>query len=584
MRWSSRRLAIVVMLLASVLWTAGCVTVPTSGPIEVVEGQRPACQNCVNVEIAPPIPGDNPRQIVEGFLRAMSNYQPNYSVAKQFLSPMAAEKWSPEIGVSIYHRDSLAPTAQSAVQLGAHIVGLMGKDRTYTVHNEELTYSFKLSDESGQWRIDNPPPGLWVNEVSFKFFYQPYNLYFVGNGGRSLVPDPIYLPGLSNPANVASALIKALLNGPSAWLKPAVSNPVPTGTSLSVDSVTISDGIAEVPLNESIQALPDAQRSLLAAQIGFTLKQVIGVKGVVIKVNQQPYRVPGADPNSQVISVDAIPRDLDPIPSVAGEQAYAVKKGIVEQVTPSTDSTASTPVAGPLGRLADPVDAVAASVSNTDLAVTTNAWTSLRRAAMTPQAARTTLRTEGTQLLRPQFTRYGEIWDLGNQGGRQRMWMFTADGSRHEVTSPALRNVTAFRISPDGTRMALVRSTANGSELGLVRIIRSEQPTVEGWRHLDLSRTGTSISQLVDVAWFDSTELLVLSKKAGTSTLFRVAQDASLVTQKGETQNVDAVEIAVSPQTQSVIIRGRAGRTWKDDGNQWQPFLDHPVTGIAYPG
>ena len=207
--------------------------------------------------------------------------------------------------------------------------------------------------------------------MSFKFFYQSYDLYFVGNN-RSLVPDPIYLPALSNPANVASALIKALLNGPSEWLKPAVSTTIPPNTSLSVDSVTITDGIAEVALGESILALQDAQRSLLAAQIAFTLKQVAGVKGVVIKVNQQPYRVPGADPNSQVISIDAIPRELDPIPSVAGEQAYAVKKGAVEQVTPSTDSPTSNPVPGPLSRTRYPIDAVAVSVTNTDLAVTTN--------------------------------------------------------------------------------------------------------------------------------------------------------------------------------------------------------------------
>ena len=85
-----------------------------------------------------------------------------------------------------------------------------------------------------------------VEEVYFRSFYQPYDLYFVGNG-RSLVPNPIYLPALNNPANVASALMKALLNGPSAWLKPAVSTAVPPNTSLSVDSVTITDGIAEVP-------------------------------------------------------------------------------------------------------------------------------------------------------------------------------------------------------------------------------------------------------------------------------------------------------------------------------------------------
>ena len=295
----------------------------------------------------------------------------------------------------------------------------MGTDRTYTVRNQDMKYNFVLSDENGQWRIDNPPPGLWVSEYSFKFFYQSYDLYFVGNN-RSLVPDPIYLPALSNPANVASALIKALLNGPSKWLKPAVTTAIPPNTSLSVDSVTITDGIAEVPLGESILALPDAQRSLLAAQIAFTLKQVAGVKGVVIKVNQQPYRVPGADPNSQVISVDAIPRELDPIPSVAGEQAYAVKKGAVEQVTPSTDSPTSNPVPGPLRQALYPVDAVAVSVTNTDLAVTTNGRTTLRRAAMMPGGSAKRL---AHRSYRAAEAAVQQVWrDLG---GRETGWPAT---------------------------------------------------------------------------------------------------------------------------------------------------------------
>ena len=582
MRWPQSRLAIIVMLLASALLMAGCSSVPTSGPIEEVEGQQTrGCPSCVNVEVLPPAPDDKPRQIVEGFLRATSYYQPNYTVARQFLTPMAAEKWSPDTGVTIY-RAPVKPVGKNRVKLQGTIIGSMDKDRTYNVRNDVLNYDFTLSDENGHWRINNPPPGLWVSEVSFKFFYQSYDLYFVGNN-RSLVPDPIYLPALSNPANVASALIKALLNGPSGWLKPAVSTTIPPNTSLSVDSVTITDGIAEVALGESILALPDAQRSLLAAQIAFTLKQVAGVKGVVIKVNQQPYRVPGADPNSQVISIDAIPRELDPIPSVAGEQAYAVnKKGAVEQVTPSADSPTSNPVPGPL-RQTHPINAVAVSVTNTDLAVTTNARTTLRRAAMMPGGSAKDLLTGATELLRPQFSRYGEIWEVGKQGGQQRMWMFTPDNTKHQITSPT-QNITAFRISPDGSRMALVRRTANGSELGLARIIRSDQPRVESWRRLDTSQSGTSISEITDVAWFDPTELLVLGKAGGNSTLFRVAQDASLVTQKGEAQDFDAKELAVSPQTQSVIMVGSRGGTWKDDGTRWQPFLDHAISAIAYPG
>ncbi len=582
MRWLRGRLAIIVMLLASVLVMAGCSSVPTSGPIEEVEGQQArGCTSCVNVEVLPPAPDDKPRQIVEGFLRATSYYQPNYSVAKQFLTPMAAEKWSPDTGVTIY-RATVKPQGKNTVRLSGTEIGSMDTDRTYSVRNVHQEYDFVLSNENGQWRIDNPPPGLWVSEVSFKFFYQSYDLYFVGNN-RSLVPDPIYLPALSNPANVASALIKALLNGPSKWLKPAVSTTIPPNTSLSVDSVTITDGIAEVALGESILALPDAQRGLLAAQIAFTLKQVGGVKGVVIKVNQQPYRVPGADPNSQVVSVDAIPRELDPIPSVAGEQAYAVKNGAVEQVTPSSDSPTSNPVPGPLGRTQDPIDAVGVSVTNTDLAVTTNDRTMLRRAVMMPGGSTKNLLTGATELLRPQFSRYGEIWEVGKRGGRQRMWMFTADNTLHEITPPA-QNITAFRISPDGSRMALVRRTANGSELGLARIIRSDRPKVEAWRRLDTSQSGTSISEIADVAWFDPTELLVLGKAGGNSTLFRVTQDASLVTQKGEAQDFDAAQLAVSPQTQSVIMVGSRGGTWKDDGTRWQPFLDHVISAIAYPG
>ena len=165
-----------------------------------------------------------------------------------------------------------------------------------------------MRQENGEWRIDNPPPGLMVAEFSFKSFYQTYDLYFVGNGS-SLVPDPIYLPALSNPANVASALMNMLLKGPSKWLKPAVSSAIPPNTSLSVDSVTITDGAS--PKYRSVTRCWRYRIRSAACWLpksSYTLKQVGGVKGVLIKVNQQPFRVPGSDQKSLVISVDAIPR------------------------------------------------------------------------------------------------------------------------------------------------------------------------------------------------------------------------------------------------------------------------------------
>ena len=421
-----RHLVALLVVIASLLVAAGCVNVPTSGPIEEVKGQQPPCQNCVNVEVAPPASGDEPKQIVEGYLRATSNYQPNYSVARQFLTQMAAEKWSPE-EVSIY-RGSLRATGEATVNLTGRLVGSLAKDRTYTAEDQALSQNFGLKEENGEWRIDTLPSGLWVDEFYFTRFYQTYDLYFVGNG-PSLVPDPIYLPVLRNPANVASALMKALINGPSKWLKPAVSTALPPNTTLSVDSVTITDGIAEVPLSDSVLALPEEQRSLLAAQIVYTLKQVGGLKGVLIKVNQQPYRVPEGDANSLVISVDAIPRDMDPIPFVAGEHPYAVQQGTVKEVVTSSDPPTVSPLARPLGGGAYDVDALAVSATNTDVAITTNGRTTLRLAPIAKGEPTTLLNgaSEGvSDLLRPQFTRYGEIWDIGRQGGRQWIWVHSA--------------------------------------------------------------------------------------------------------------------------------------------------------------
>jgi Lipoprotein LpqB beta-propeller domain/Sporulation and spore germination len=591
---AQRHLAAIFIVLASLLGAAGCVTVPTSGPIEPVEGQQPGCQNCVNVEVAPPAVGAEPREIVEGYLRATSNYQPNYSVARQFLTRMAAEKWSPEAGVLIYRGSPVA--AGEKVTFDGTLVGALGSDRSFTARDEPFKWNFGLhQEEDGQWRIGNPPPGLMVDEFWFKSFYQPYDVYFVGNG-RSLVPDRIYLPALSNPANVASALMKALLDGPSKWLKPAVSSAIPPNTSLSVDSVTITDnGMADVPLSDSVMALTDPQRSLLAAQIVYTLRQIGGVKGVLIKANQQPYRVPGSDPNTLAISVDAIPRDLDPIPFVASEQLYAVQDRLVTQVTTTSDSPAVSKLAGPLGERDYAINALAVSVTNTDLAITTNGRTMLRRApiASVEPTQPSTLLSGKRDLLRPQFTRYGEIWVIGREGDRQRIWMFTAD-EKEFVIDPARgnQNVKAFKISPDGTRMALIRTnTETGDdEVELAQIIRSDKITVAHWRTLDTTQTNMpAIRRIQDVAWLDATELLVLGAPDAAATMlapFRVVEDASGITAHGEPQTWNAAELTVLPRTQSAIIVDRADPndwTWKYDGNQWLTFVNK-VSTAAYPG
>ena len=437
-----------------------------------------------------------------------------------------------------------------------------------------------------------------VAEYSFSQFYQAYQVYFVGNG-TSLVPERIYLPTLRSPANVASVLMTALLGGPSGWLEPAVTSAIPMNTTLSVGSVTITNSIAEVPLSEAVLALPDPQRSLMAAQIVYTLKQAAGVKGVLITVNQQRYRVPDSDPTSMVIAIDAFPRDIDPVPFVSGDQLYAVSEGKVNLVTATGDKPDLKPIKGTLGERELGVGSLAVSVTGTDLAVVTRDRTGLRR-ALTATGEVIPLASGLSDLLRPQFTRYGELWAVGRKDGRQRMWLFTADqGIKNAneqiettevmVDAPPLKrgNVTAFRISPDGSRMALVRELGNRSELGLARVIRGEKVIVDGWRPINLTQPGgTQVTQIADVAWLDANELLLLGATAKDAAMapVRVTADASRITAEGgEPANWEARQITMLRRPQTTIVVGQDKKTWRYDGSQWLPFVDD-IDAIAYPG
>ena len=434
MRRTPLLLAVVLLLLGLV---AGCVSVPTSGPVEKVEGQPPECQNCINVDVAPPSPGDEPKQIVQGFLRATSNFQPNYAVARQFLTTGAAEKWAPESGVSIYSGSLQA--AGTTVILDGRLVGSLGPDRTYTAQDKAWRVNFGMVKENGEWRISTPPAGLMVAEFAFSSFYQSYNLYFVGNGS-ALVPNPIYLPNLRNQASIASVLMRALLNGPSDWLAPAVTSAIPEGTALSVDAVTINDGVAEVALSDNVLSLNDGQRTLMAAQVLYTL-QPTGIQGVTFTVNQQPYAIPGADPGTYEVTLDSRFAAFDPIPPGIVDSLYTARDNKV-----SGDGVARrtpvrrVPVPGPLGAGRWPVDQLAVSATGSDIAAVTDGGTVLRRAEVADgDGAYGALRRDRA-CCDPSSPGSPSCGRSVDQGGEQRLWVERdGPGGRDRVDHPQPR-------------------------------------------------------------------------------------------------------------------------------------------------
>ncbi|MDN5761552.1 MAG: LpqB family beta-propeller domain-containing protein [Microlunatus sp.] len=581
-RWvGCRRLVLAVMVVALGL-VAGCVGVPTSGPVVTIDGQAPECQNCIDVDVAPPAAGNDPKQIVQGFLRATSNFQPNYAVARQFLTTGAGEKWAPESGVSIYSGSIQA--AGDTVILDGRLVGSLGPDRTYTGRDKAWRVNFGMVKEDGEWRISTPPPGLMVAEFAFDSFYQTYNLFFVGNGSV-LVPNPIHLADLRSQASTASVLISALLAGPSRWLAPAVTSAIPEKTALSVDAVTIDGGVAEVALSDDVLNLNEGQRTLMAAQVLYTLRP-LGIRGVAFTVDQQPYAIPGADPGTFVVSLDARFQAFDPIPSGVPESIFTARAGKVGVTTSLTDTPDSTPITGRLGAGKWSVDEIAVSPTASDIAAVTDGGKVLRAGEVANGGVRTVI-DQVTGLLRPNYTRFSELWAIGDSGKGQRLWV-ERDGKVTEVRTTLLKRgrVRAFSISPDGVRMALIREVDGRSELGLARIVRGDGIRLDGWLPLDVtSSTTPNLSVLRDLSWSDSTSLAVLGGSSADVPLavYRISQDASATAAVGEPITWDATGLAVALKSQTVIVLDRDGQTWRDGRTQWVSFLDK-VSAVACPG
>ena len=105
---SARRLrgpARLLVLAAAVAALAGCVGMPSNGPVEQSTVAPTASAPAVNF-IGPfpsgPRPGGSPSQIVQGFLLASASY-PVYSTAEQYLASGASQTWNPGWAVRVYN-------------------------------------------------------------------------------------------------------------------------------------------------------------------------------------------------------------------------------------------------------------------------------------------------------------------------------------------------------------------------------------------------------------------------------------------------------------------------------------------------
>ena len=496
-----RRRAIVVLLMLPVL--AACSTVPTSSNTVQITQQpeRPPAE--VGIEPLPPEPGSTPEEIVRDFIAAAASRVAGHPVAQEYLTPQAQESWSDAAGIWVISGDFASVTTDAnSVKVTANLVGTVDERGVFSIGGNSgvFTREFAVDQVDGEWRISNPPDGLIMLEEDFARLYHRLEAYFLDPTGQRVVPDPRYLiSGDSQP----TALVQRVIDGPSSWLTAGVRNPL---TGVQLRSAVAVDGQAAVVDLTGLPADPEPALGDISAQLVWNLRQ-LGIRTVEVRVDGQAVRLNGipaqqttddwASFDPDVVPVEGVGHYIDGgalkvvttgegTPGPAGTGAYALTSAAVK----SDDRTRKLSFlvgvrngGGGQQLLAGPYDG--------DLAVILGG-----RTFSAPTVAST----------RP------EAWVVRDGTSIVRAQAGTAPQAVNSPTLAGLGRADAIELSPDGVRAAIVIDGPEGPTLYIGTVVRSEDGSVS---LRDLRGVTPSLAQVVDVAWADSEELLVLADDAG---------------------------------------------------------------------
>lgn len=560
-----RRRARAAALLALVLAVlTACVGIPTSGPVGVgVEGISD--QGAVEPLGDPPPQDGTPEDIVRGFLGASAagfsrdttsaESGDDFRNAREYLSGEARRSWSPRDRVVVYATAS-SPDIQlkepSRVEVNVRVAARIDDEGRYAQAGpdaeEQLVFDL-VQDSAGQWRISGLEDGVVLSEPNFEAIYRSATLYFLSQDGTFLVPETRWFPL----RNLATSIVRALIAGPSDWLRDAVRSAVPEGASLQPDAVSVDeDGVAAVSLAAGgLPAEPD-DRALMQAQLEASLR-IARVRTVEVTAGGVPLGAEAAD----------LERGQDwggALEALQGDRLMQLVQGSlvpVEDVEPLTGLDARHPARDGSGSLR-------VVLSGADRLVTV---------PVAGQPSRTLL--QGSALVAPSVDRLGWVWTASpDQGGA--LTAVDVDGATVAVEADWLqgRTVRSVRVARDATRVAVVSAGTDGVRVDVASIVRDDSGTPQvlgaAWR------TGVTLVDATRVVWVDESTLGVLGRSGSTTTSVY-----HLVPLSGQAQTrsaiVDSVDIAGGKGEAELYIATSEGELFGRSGSSWEPVGREPA-------
>lgn len=548
---SSRATLIVLALVAAVL--SGCAGIPTSGPVERVEDEAGLGESTVRYTPAGPAAGATETQIVRGFLDAMLAYPVTHRVAAEYLTPEAAQEWRPGRSTTVYTAADVSSDEVGSGRIDLTTDVRLDAQGALTRDQGTQRIDLRLIRVDGQWRITDPPDGVLVSRNWFDDYIRSFDLFFLDQASRHLVPVPVHeVVG----DQLATSLMTSLAIGPPDDEGPELTTAVPAAGDLRA-SVPVVNGVAQVDFSTRVGELETAVQKRLSAQVAWTLRQVPAVTDIQITGDGTVVSPTG----------DAV-QDAGGWASFGPDKsrrwAMVVAGGIVHQLGPRSRA----PLAGSWGRNDRGASMVAVG---DDRAVAV--WQD--RARVTTADGKNGVDVSGDRFIRPVVDIDGVGWLIDRSGGRARVRVH--DGkSMAMVATAGLPEVSSFALSPDGVRYA---ATASGRLLvgGVER---------RGGRVVGLTRpTELPTASARQVVWIDGSRVAHLGPGRGQVQSVRIDGTGAVDAWPGGGQllpDIDPVAlVATSAAASDLYLLDARGAVWFLDRTRWIPADVPTARGIA---
>ncbi|MBW5485399.1 hypothetical protein GPJ59_26870 [Streptomyces bambusae] len=581
---------------------------PDHGEIRQVRASQGA-DSQVRVFGVPPADGAGPRDIVDGFLEAMTADDPQLETARKYLTDDAAKSWKPGSGITITSGGLTWVPVQTEKDPEGPRFKLTGKKlatvdersayQPNTAGGNYDEYLQLVKDKAGQWRIATPPAGLVLSESDFQRIFKPVNKYYFS--GSTLVADPVYVRQRTDPDSRMDPLaqtVKSLLSGPSKWLGPVVASSFPTGTELREGTKSLTydsqngQNTLRVPLNERADNVAQPQCQKMAAQLFYTARDLTASRLDRVEVLR-------SDKSSLCGVTEAAASAQAGRPASPRFQYYVDKQdGKLVRMQLRTDDDQqdrAEPVPGPLGTAGSGFRVSAAAVAHDE-----------RRAAVLSEDGRgmyvVSLTTAGAmpdpvqsskagRLTAPSWDARGDVWVADQDPAAPALWLVpggTAKPVKVDVAGLDGGRITALRVSSDGVRIALLVTKDGGRKnLYIGRIERPEHHTAagSGVSVRELRPGAPQMAEVTAMTWAPRGRLLVVGRESGGVVQARyVLSDGSTVA-AGLPGATGLTAVAASEDETKPVVAHSAddGIVWLPPGAQWRTVAAGGLAPV-YPG